>query len=331
MPRDVIPFRAGPTRSPLAPDAGPNPAFAALNLFRRLADTLAAAKTFRDACRTLERRNGKWGVPTLFFFARMTPAERSPTLRNFIAERYAVPVARRMPDAGRAWAALTDLIDDAFTACCNSVEVRRAARAVPHLRERLADFAPDHRACHELSALLSVADDFVVTVLHPAARAGFRFQLEGIVDLAQLHVLLADAVVGAAARGYVPGPRPDPRVVDAYLDQPTDPAADVATARFQMYRPTAVLADGTLPARFHGADEWLWGHESPHAIPAVNGERVLLLADAAYPRQWPVARRFAALNGGLQLVKLLAREEVDGWLATLSKQPAVRTPLQRAA
>lgn len=329
MPRDVIPFRAGPSGRPGTPTAAPSVAFAALGLFRKLTDTLALAAPFRDACRVREKRAGRWGVPPLFFFADATADERPPTRPNFLADHHAAATARQMPTGAKAWADLAELIDDAFTACAGSVEVRRVARAVPGLCGRLADFAADHRGCHEFAALLSAADDLTLTVLHPAARAGFRFQVQGVLDLNQLHVLLADAASGSAARGYFPGPAPDPRVADAYIDQPTDPAADVATAAYQFFRPAALRGDGTLPGGFAGADYWLWGHESPHAIPAVAGERVLLVADAAYPRQWPAGRRFSALKGELHLLRMLPRAEVDGWLATLTQPP--REAVRRAA
>ncbi|QEL15180.1 hypothetical protein [Limnoglobus roseus] len=330
MPRDVIPFRAGPSRRPGVQADGPNVAFAALGLLRKLNDTLAAAVPFRDACRARERKATRWGVPPLFFFAGSKGQERPAARPNFLADRFTVPTARQMPIGARAWADLTDLIDDAFTACAASVEVRRVARAVPQLRDRLASFAANHNACHEFAALLAATDDVIVTVLYPAARAGFRFQLQGIVNLDQLHVLLADAATGSPTRGYFPGTAPDARVADAYIDQPTDPAAEIATASYQLFRPNALRSDGTLPTGFDGAANWLWGHESPHVIPTVLGERVLLLGEATYPRQWPVGRRFSALKGELHLLRMLPREEVDGWVERITKQPQNRE-MKRAA
>ncbi len=329
MPRDVIPFRAGPSGRPGVQADGPSVAFAALGLLRKLNDTLTAAVPFRDASRARERKATGWGVPPLFFFANAQPQERAPTRPNFLADCFTVPTARQMPTGAKAWADLAELIGDAFTACAASVDARRVTRAVPGLCRRLADFAADHRSCHEFAALLAAADDVVLTVLHPAARAGFRFQLQGIVDLNQLHILLADAATGSPGRGYFPGPPPDARVADAYIDRPTDPAADVATASYQLFRSSALRSDGTLPAGFAGADAWLWGHESPHAIPTVNGERVLLLGDAAYLRQWPVGRRFSALKGELQLLRMLPRAEVDGWLDAITKQS--RDEMKQAA
>lgn len=331
MPRDVIPFRAGPNRASHTTEVRPNVAFAALDLFRRMAKLLAEARPFRDACRSLERRSNSWGVPPTFFLGTAAMGERPATRPNFIEDRYAVIAARQCPNGAAAWAALGDLLDDAFTACTAETDVRRAARAVPNLRERLAEFAGDHRGCAEFAALLDVADDFVVTVLHPAAGAGFRVRLTGIADLDQLHVLLADAVAGSPVRGYLAGARPDPRLVDAYLDQPADAEMNVATARFQFLRPSALDANGTLPGGFAGTDHWLWGHESPRAIPAASGERILLIGDAAYARQWIVRRRFPALNGGLELLNVLSREQVGTWIEKMSGVNRLERGERRAA
>lgn len=330
MPRDVLPFRTGPDRAARGAEVRPNVAFAALDLFRKLARTLDAARSFRDAARRLDREAGRWGEPAPFFFAGVAMKERPPTRRGGISDRLALLAARTCPHGAEAWAALGGLLDDAFTGCAGDTGVRRAARAVPGLRELLTDFTPDHRGCAEFAALLAVADDLPLTVIHPAAGAGFRFELTGIADLDQLHVLLADATAGSPQRGYLAGPRPDPAVVDACIDQPADPERDIATARFQFHPAEALCSDGTLPTGFAGASRWLWGHESPVAIPTVDGERVLLLADAVYLRQWPVRRRFPALNGELRLLQVLDRVTVRAWLDRISGRFRPRDQIQEA-
>jgi hypothetical protein len=318
MPRDVIPFRTGPHRASRGPEVRPNVAFAALDLFRRLARTLEEARPFRDAARRFERESQRWDAPAPFFFADAAMGERPASRPVGLADRFTVPAARVRPHGAEAWAALAGLLDDAFTGCAADPSVRRAARAVPGLRERLSEFAADHRGCAEFAALLAVADDLALTVLHPAAGAGFRFELTGIADLNQLHVLLADATAGSPQRGYLAGQRPDAAIVDACLDQPADTVRNVATARFQFLRPEALRPDGTLPVGFTGSDYWLWGHESPANIPAVEGERVLLLADAVYPREWIVRRRFPALNAELRLLQVLDRTTIRAWLDRIS-------------
>lgn len=318
MPRDVIPFRAGSNRTTDPLDVRPNLAFASLELLERLARTLQRVIPFRDRCRAVERTMNSWGEPPPFFLSGASMSERTAQPKNWITDRCIAIAARRDPRGASDWAALGDLIDDAFTGCAASDEIRKASRAVPHLHERLKSLAADHRGCSELAALLDVADDCVLTVLHPGAGTGFRIRLMGLVDLDQLHVLLADAVAGSTKRGYLPGPRPDLRLVEAYLDQPTDPDCCIATARFQFLRPEALASNGALPSGFNGHRYWFWGHESPLSIPMIHGERVLLITDAVYPRQWIAHRRFPALNGRLELLNILSREHFETWIHRLT-------------
>ena len=304
MPRDILAFH-NPTHSfPSSPDL----AYEALPLLHRLRACLPLATTFRDAC----KRTRRWGVPPLFFFGKPKPNVAVP----FPGE-CGMAVARRYPDAALAWAKLHDYTDDAFAVMAASADARRTARAIPGLIPGIQALAADHRRCRELAELFAVADDGAVTVLHPSSGAGFRILYGGIANLAQFHVLLADAVTGSPRKGYLAGERPDPRIVAAYRDCATDPEADVATARFQMYRPMALREDGTLPPRFQGSEEWFWGHESPAEIPSVNGERLLLIGEPAYRRQWTVRRRFSAVSGELHVDEVLSATAVRSWIDAL--------------
>jgi hypothetical protein len=310
--RNVIPFRAA-AKAPLTTRT-PDVAFHALPLLGQLRDKLEQAAAAHSG------RN-RWGVPRLFFFNKAAQTEWEAD------ERYRVPSQRAtLPDE------TTDLLADALTLLAGSIEVRRTARTIPRLRNVAEALAPNVPACRQLAGMLAIADDWTGIVLHPAARAGFRVRLRGVADLFQFHVLLADTIIGPV-RGLLPGPRLDERVVEAYRGADVDPAADVATARFQMYRPSALRSDGTLPTGFQGVDDWLWGHESPADIPAVNGERVLLLGEPPYPRRWPVGRRFSLVRGELDLLDVLSATAVERWLDTLAGASLVGKPdlVRRAA
>jgi hypothetical protein len=320
MPRDVIPIR--PDLAPSPPAAGPDVAFAALPLLRRLTDTLTHAARFRDACRRMQqkydRRHG--GVPRLFFFDEVrqedwaTGRDRPPTF----PDPWAVPVARRRPRLAQAWCALPDQLDDALPLLAGSVAVRRVARAMPALTAALDSLAPDHAGVKSLARVLAVADDLIVTAVHPVARSGVRVRLTGIADVAQFHVLLADAV----SPRLMPGVRPDPRAVDASRDTPVDPDAATVAATFQLYKPSALSADGALPPPFHGTSEWLWGHESPRDIPAVAGERLVLVGDPAYPRRWPAGRSVPLVAGEVRVEQVLSAAAVERWVGTMRGRQA---------
>ena len=185
---------------------------------------------------------------------------------------------------------------------------------MPGLAEAAADLAADHPKARQIAEALAVPDDEVVRVIHPAARAGFRVLVRGVADVSQFHVLLADAVTGDPGRGLLPGAGPDPRVVAAYRDGPADGSEPVAVARFQFFRPQALLPDGTLPPGFAGSDDWLWGPEPLTAVPRVDGERTMLLAEPTVRASWDAVRRLAWLNGELDVIEVMTAAEVIGWI-----------------
>ena len=300
----TLPFaRPAPGRAPAAPDI----AFAALPLLRRLRDALRLAARFRDGVRRLEAKRNQWGVPRLFFFDR-----------DLQAEWNAVRPQERPRDND---AALADLADDALTVLSACLLTRRAARAVTGLADAAAGLAADHPRARELVDLLALPEDEVFLVIHPTARAGFRVTTRGVADVYQFHALLADAVTGDPGRGLLPGPRPDPRVLAAYRDQPHDSDVAVAAARFQFFRPSALRADGTLPSGFAGSDDWLWGREPLASVPRVGGERIMLIGEPAFRETWEAARRLPRVNGELDVIEVLSAAAVAEWVAKQTGRP----------
>jgi hypothetical protein len=283
---------------PLDPARQPDPGYAAVAFLAKLRDAL------RSATKSLHAERS--GVPRLFFFDRDAQRE----------------LAAGEPSKPRIDPKVADLIADALTLLPASIEARRAARATDGLRDAVVAVAKGHKPARELVELLDVPDDQVVLAIHPAARTGVRVLIRGVADVNQLHVLLAD---------LLPGRRLDSRVVDAYLDADPDPDAAVMTARFQMFRPSALQPDGTLPRGFAGSDHWVWGEQSPAVLPLENGERVVLLGEPAFAAEWDVGRKFSRLPAEVERIESLGRAEVERWIAT--RCPAFRSaaPVRQAA
>jgi hypothetical protein len=303
---------AGPAR--LAAPA-PDPAFAALPRLTRLRNALAAAR------RRPAPPRGHWGEPPVFFFDRVRQAEYLAARIGNSGELTSPGSPRSGPDPYRELAErIAAELPDLFA----SVEVRRAARAVTGLHEAAASLAPYCPAAKDLADLLAVPDDEVVLVLHPALRAGFRVVVRGVADVAQFHLLLLDAATGDPADGFLPGPPLPARFRAAARNaNPVLPAGVpmVAEARFQLFRPSAVRPDGSVPGGFRGCDHWLWGHEPLAAVPRVDGERVVLLGDPAYRATWEVERRFPAMAADAELVQVLGPFQVAERLGRLAGRP----------
>ena len=284
MLTSLLPFPARTAR------ATPDAAFDALPRLAELRDSLRAARQPRS----------RWGEPAVFFF--------DPSRQAALAA--ARPqVASADPLGGQ--------IDEALPALFGSIEIRRAARGVPGLKDAAANSPLP--AAKELAALLAVPDDETILVLHPAAQVGVRVHVRGVADVFQFHILLADAA--HAALGC---PRPPARFVAvcAAVD-PVVPAGVpmVAEARFQMFKPAAIQPDGSIPAGFLGSDHWLWGKDPLAAIPRVEGERVVLLGEPAFRQTWEVERRFPGLAANVRVLNVLDAFDVAEHLSRLAGRP----------
>ncbi len=290
-----------PTTTPRS--VSPDPAFAALSRFVRLRDTLAAA------AKRAKRRVPDQSEAPVFFFDPRCQAELE-------AARPKAVTPTPHP--------LTQQITSELPELFRSVEVRRVARVIPGLREAASALSGEFPAANDLAALLGVPDDETVLVLHPRRRAGFRIFVRGVVDVYQFHMLLADAVVGDPDDGYLAGPPLPARFRAAYCDaNPTFLAGEpiVAEARFQLFRPSGVQSDGSVPEGFRGCDHWLWGKEPLAAVPRVDGERVVVLGEPAFQATWDVERRFPTLPAEVQLLRVLGPFEVAERLSRLAGQP----------
>jgi len=275
--------------------------YTALPLLTRLRDALTASARLIAECRKRHARTtGRWGVPALFFFD--TPTAGKATF----PQAHLDALAPKMPAEAKAWESLPDLLDDALTLLPAAVTARRTARAIDGLRERAAELADVLPAAKEICDLLAVPDDHVVLAIHPASRTGMRVVIRGVAEVHQLHVLLANEWTG---------PQPDSRIVDACRDSRPDPDASVFLARWQLFHPSALRPDGTLPRGFGGSASWVWGERSPTVLPLEKGERVVLLGEPTYRAGWEVARKFPRMNGELELTERLSASAVTDWLS----------------
>ncbi len=317
---DVLSFRSPRFRAVAPP---PDLPVQAAPLMVRLRDALRLSTELLAACdvrrQAAERRRTEWGEPPLFFFDRHAQAEweRARPLTHAFPEPYLAEVSARRPTAADAWRNLPELLDDALTVLPASVECRRVARATAGLTTAARAVARHVPAAHELAELLTVPDEEVVLVVDVDRKTAARVLLTGVADVHQLIVLLADTLPHRR--------RPHPRVVEAYRDARPDPAAAVATAPFQLLRPSALRTDGTIPSGFAASDHWLWGPEAAAELPREKGERVVLLTAPTVAHAWEVGRRFPRLPGKTDLIEVLSRAAVSNWFR--SRCPAFVEPI----
>jgi hypothetical protein len=304
---EVVRPRPGGSAAPPAPSSR-EAAYEAPARLRTLRDDLNAER--------IAPRRSRWNEPTVFFFH---------------PDRQAELEASRTVEAEQPHP-LADRIACAVQSLCESVEVRQAARAVPGLREAAAR----HPVAKPLAELLAVPDDETVLVLNPEQRLGIRLLVRGVVSVNQFQTLLLDA-----ASEELDQARPPSRFRSACGDaNPVIPAGVPMTVNlsFQCFRPAALRPDGSMPERFHGSDQWLWGGEPLAAAPRIDGERTILLGEPAFPQSWDVDRRFPALAAETELLEVLSPFRVAERLSRLAgrpvsvrREPSRREPLAAAA
>lgn len=293
MPSTLLPFPAA-TRTRATPDA----AF----------DALPRLAALRDALRTAEpAERSRWGEPAVFFF--------DPARQTALAAARTPPRANAHP--------LGTQLGEEMPALFGSIEIRRAARGTPGLKDAAANSPLP--AAQELAALLNVPDDETILVLDPAKRTGVRVVVRGVVDVRQFHVLLA-----AEAHAALGCPRPPSRFVAAYSGvDPIIPAGVpmIAEAHFQMFKHTAIQPDGSVPAGFRGSDHWLWANQPLAAIPKFENERVVLLGEPAFRITWEVEKRFPGLAANVRVLQVLSPGAVA---ENLSRLTGTHVPTRRS-
>jgi hypothetical protein len=230
-------------------------------------------------------------------------------------QRFGPDLSDIMPEEARGWASLEFLCPATVAMLSVSRNARQRARERTDLRAALSELAPIHDWSSFVANILVVLDDEEVIVLHPGLRRGYRVQISGIADNFQLHTLL----VGDPRAGWLPGERPDPRVVAAARDQEVAPGTPDARGAFYLFNWQALQSDGSLPNGPQQAAKWIWNEGTPADITRFEGARVVLLGPPSHTRAWSPGRRFMGMPGELHVIEVLSPETMQDWLNRMTR------------
>lgn len=283
-------------------------------IVQRAKQTIKSASAFAFTCQQRARQDAS--------------PESDPENIHACIQRYKDQLMKKGSQEAEAWFVLGQ-----FSTAALAVLMRlpRLREALSHDPEFLADleqgFAlfPGHlEALYEIMHLLD--EDMIV--LHPALQRGYRIHIRGVRDNFQLHTLLADALIGDPEQGWLPGKRPDPRVVAAAKDGPVphpDEDADndiPAEGAFNLWNWQGLQADGRLyetqSEQSNLRRYWIWNEGKPHDIALFEGIRIILLGPPPYHRTWNTGRFFPGLPGELDVVEKLSEVQVREWLLRIS-------------
>jgi hypothetical protein len=277
-------------------------------VLKRLPEVLATAATFAEVCRELAE------APVAAVAGVGDRSRRGADDIGSYVDQFAALVADERPEEAQAWTALEPLCMGAIAMLSRSVEARQEVRSQTDLLPGARQLAPLHPRVAYLTTLLQVLDDEQLMVLHPGLRRGYRLRIRGIANNYQLHTLLADALIGDPAEGWVPGRRPDPRVVAAARNQLADRSARAAAGVFDLFAWHGLEADGTIDHVPIESPHWIRNRALPADIPAFEGLRVLLLRPISSPRTWNADRTFEGMAADLRVLEVLNADSVRQWL-----------------
>jgi len=241
----------------------------------------------------------------------------------FILQRSLDAAIERWPGAKQAWRDLDRACYALIGVLSRDKEVRRMAAsrlAVPHgLTEALA-------GAGWLSIMLRVLDDEPLLVIHPASTSAFRMRMSGVSSNFQLHILLANTLLGprrgifAFFRPKRPlgEPRPHADAVAVYDGSGPQTIERSSSGVWNLYQWRAIDAGGSLPDNVP-TEQWVWGEGVPADIDKFEEVRTLILGAPAYARSWNTAREFAGLSASLDTEEVLPPDEVRFLLARLGQ------------
>lgn len=256
--------------------------------------------------------------------ARKQPGASDPDDGETCVEEYGQQVSTEKPTEAQGWSALEMICPATSAILIRDARMRRGMRAFEPFMTALQAFPIQLSSIENLRKLTQVLDNEELIILHPTLRRGYRVRISGISDNFQLHTLLADALIGDPAKGWLLGERPDPIVVAAAKDGPCprtrEENRDFPTARgaFNLWNWQGLQADGSLPTGNDQTHYWIWNEGTPADIASFEGTRVVLLGPQPYTRTWSAGRYFPALAGQLEVLEVLTPARTSDWLARLA-------------
>lgn len=230
-------------------------------------------------------------------------------------------VAEKMPEEARAWQELPARCLAAAACLSRSRALRDEARA-SGLREQAETLALGVAEVAQVVQLLDGLEDEKLIVLHPEAKRGFEGRAGGITMIAELLVMIADALCGDPKKGKLAGERPKAAAVKALRNE--SPGARRKPVRvpasFELLPSDALDRAGRLGSRSHDHDHGLDLSASPATLARASGHVVVLLRDPDHLHAMELEPPPGTLSPRVEITRELEAREMEAWLARLAKR-----------
>lgn len=240
-------------------------------------------------------------------------------------KRYGDLIAKKRPANAAAWEAVPARVLAAVACLSRSKKLRAAAAKIKGLydsAEALRDCLPK---CADLFRILALIEEGEIVVASPLDKRGWRIKFGQCVTVAELQMLIADAVLGgsrsAPVPGRMPGKRPPAKVL-RHLVEGEEPI-DVA-APFHLVAWTALSQDGGFnqyaPLQVM-VPEWL-----PIDLPFVDEERMSLIHPPFEGVDTILEGGFGTLAPFAKVVRELSAADVNRYLTRWTKEAELHGP-----
>jgi hypothetical protein len=281
-------------------EAGAPPELAWPTAERGLVKTLAVAARFADACMDVED---------------------TPSVKEAV-ERAGREMEKKMPREAAAWESIKSRALLAVACLSHSPKLRaKLQKSGKKLLDACYPLEEDIESLMFLRQVARVLPDQTMLAIHPGQRRGFRVEVKEVATNLELYVLLADAIIGDPAKGFLEGRRPSAKAINALKDPDHTPKTNPEVPLpFHIASWTALKPDGSLPDSDHQRPaNWYAFEGVPLEIPPFEGERVMLLQKPSMPRALDIEASFAALTPRVTLKAKLSGAEVDSLLLRMGK------------
>jgi len=199
-----------------------------------------------------------------------------------------------------------------------SKPLRAAARQRPELLAKSIELDDLYQGARSfLTKMLMILDDEPLLILDAGQLKGYRGKMSGMPDNFSLHMFLMGTLVGDPKQGWLTAKNVDLKAIRLAMTQLCHDQGPVLTGAFNLWNWTGVQADGTLPAGSLASDAWIWNEGVPTDIVPFEGQRIVVLGEPSYHRQWRGGLVFGGLPPELEIQEKLPEASVREWLKKL--------------
>lgn len=308
-------------------EKGADPDIPAEAVFQRMIEALKLATDFGNAC--LEKAKEQHTRGGSGDESDMVDYENNMLNVEECVEEQGKALAESMMKEALGWQALETFTMAALAIATRSAQQRNRVRADAEFMSALQQ-CPAESTLQNLRIALNLLENEEIIVLHPEQQRGYRIRINNIGINFELHTLLAGALIGDPAQGWLAGKKPDPRVVAAAKDSPFPAPGEPhyeqfpkAEGAFNLWNWQGLQPDGRLPdVHFQNgraySKYWIWNEGQPADIEPFEGTRVILLGPPPYNRSWNAGRFFRHINAELEVLEQLPEQQVKEWLTRIA-------------